>query len=128
MDLFFDSAKQSNSVAKKTVQKVTVEEALKQVFCISSILAVLDLYVKDKVLARIEVDARGAGVYKFRTIAGANIVAESVYKIARARLEGGSDFEGPPAIPLDCYVPSSDKIQVVVDVISSLETGTSDDV
>jgi hypothetical protein len=110
MDLFFECVKQ-----KPVVETVTLDEAIRTIFCTSMMLAVLDLYVNDKVIVRIECDSRGAGVYQFKTLMGPHIVAEVFYRPVRAQL--GDTFEGPPATPLGHYVPSKDKIRVFINVL-----------
>lgn len=75
-------------------------------------LAVLDLYVDNQVIVRIECDSRGAGVYQFKTLMGPHIVAEAFYRLVRTQL--ADSYEGPPATPLSHYVPSKDKIRVVI--------------
>lgn len=121
MDLFFDCVK------PKKVDKVTIDEAIGQVFSTSSILAVLDLYVHDKVVARIECDARGAAVYKFKTLSGPHVIAETFYRPARAQLENRCTYEGPPESPLSQYVPPKESIRVVVNVLSKFELPRADE-
>lgn len=110
MDLFFECVKQ-----KPSVETMSMAEAIQKIFRTSMMLAVLDLYVDNKIVVKIECDSRGAGVYQFKTLSGPNAIAEVFYQPVRAQL--GNTFEGPPATPLSHYVSSKDKIRVFINVL-----------
>ena len=123
MDLFFDCVKQ-----KPAVETMTVDEAMDFLCRTPMLLAVLDLYVNDKVMVKIAFDSRGAGVYQFKTIMGPHMVAEALYCPMRTRLENRVAFEGPPATPLGHYVPSKDKIRVSINALNKHVEDDEDDV
>ncbi len=87
MDLFFNNT-------TKTSPTYTINEALKHVFSTSRFYGTLNMSVRGKVVCKVVCDARGAGVYQFKTITGPFAVAEAVYGPARAQLD--NCYEGPP--------------------------------
>jgi hypothetical protein len=93
MDLFF-----SNCVPKAKEQKTySVAEALQHIFSTSSLHGDVELVVNGKAFAKINVDARGAATYRFKTVSGIAVVAEVFYAQARRKLVGSScEFIGPP--------------------------------
>ncbi len=123
MDLFFECVKQ-----KPAVETMSMDEAMDYLCRTSMLLAVLDLYVNDKVMVKIAFDSRGAGVYQFKTIMGPHMVAEALYRPMRKILENNVHFDGPPATPLGHYVPSKDKIRVYIHALNKNVEDDEDDV
>lgn len=87
MDLFFNHT-------AKTSPTYTINEALEHVFSTSRFYGTLNMSVRGKVVCKVVCDARGAGVYQFKTLSGPFAVAEAVYGPARAQLD--NTYEGPP--------------------------------
>jgi hypothetical protein len=108
MDLFFECVKH-----KPAIEKITIDKAIDFLCRTPMLLAVLDLYVNEKVMVKIAFDSRGAGVYHFKTITGPHMVAEALYRPMRSRLENRVTFEGPPATPL-----GHDKIRVFIHAVN----------
>ena len=109
MDLFFESCvkrKASESVRAPTETQpgrgstMDLEEAIAFLFKTPMLLAVLDLYVDGRVVAKIRCDSRGAATYKFKTLSGSANVAEVLYRPVRTKLTDRCFFEGPSEIPM----------------------------
>lgn len=110
MDLFFNTT--------KTSRTYTIDEALKHVFSSYRFYGVLSISVRGKVVCKVLCDARGAGVYIFKTVSGPFAVAEAVYGPARAQLE--NCYEGPPEpLPGSFELPEESRKKITITIVLS---------
>ena len=106
MDLFFNTT-------KKEERTYTIGKALEHVFSTSRFYGILNMSIRGKVVCTVLCDARGAGVYQFKTLSGPFAVAEAVYGPARDQLN--NTYEGPPEpLPGSFELPEENRRKILI--------------